>query len=158
MKRTTSFFGGLFLVAFVLGSFSSCKKCTVAEEDSNTGIIVQDVIIYPQVGYLANVTGVHITGNNLYADEFLVSWDGGVTKVPVDWTSYDILANPMTINCKASFVRDVEYNNAASIVNYVVTATTCSSCENERFVENFVLVPKIANGYSVYTDQTINKN
>lgn len=158
MKTKKSLFAGVLLATVLMMGFTSCKKCTVAEEDTNTGVIIQEVIIYPKIGYLANVTGNHVTGASLYANEFEVSWDGGETKVPVDWNSYDILANPMNVNCKASFVRDVTYNNAANLVLYDVIATTCASCENQRYVENFVLIPKVASGYSVYTDQTINTN
>ena len=158
MRTKKSLFAGALLTAVLMLGFTSCKKCTVAEEDTNQGVIIQDVIIYPKVGYLANVTGAHVTGASLYADEFEVSWDGGLTKVPVDWSTYDIVSNPMTVNCKASFVRNVEYNNAANLVLYDVVATTCVSCENQRYIENFVLIPKVASGYSVYTDQTINAN
>jgi hypothetical protein len=155
MKTKKSFFTVLLAMTVVLVGFTSCQKCNVAEEDTNSGIIVQDVIIYPKIGYLTDVCGVHVTGANQYADQLEVSWDGGLTRQPIDYNTYDVLCNPMIVQCEASFEREVKINAAANIVQYDITATTCSSCEAQYHVENFVLVPKIAGGLSVYTDQTI---
>ena len=138
---------------------NSCKKCTVAEENTDSGIIVKGAIIYPKSGYVtSNTSSNHFTSSSDYANQFEVSFDGGQTRVPVDFGTYDILASPMTIKCKASFERDVNVDNINNIVTYTVTATTCSSCENERFVENYVLVPKIASGMTVWFDPEINEN
>lgn len=167
MKRSISITLSLALITIFSLGLSSCKKCTIAEEDTNTGIIVSEgpgtdkpVVIYCSTGYLPGSLGgdYHITGDNLYADRFEISFDGGETRGPVNWGSYDILCNPMTIKCKASFVRDVQIDNNLGYVFYDVTATTCSSCENERYVENYVLIPKVPSGYTVFYDQTINED
>ena len=148
----------LFASTLILIS-SSCKKCTVAESNENTGIIVKGAIIYPKTGYLTqDLSTTHFTSASNYIDQFEVSFDGGQTRVPVNFGSYDVLANPMTIKCKASIERDVSIDNINSIVTYKVTATTCSSCENERYIENYVLVPKIASGMTVSFDSDISEN
>lgn len=149
--------GLLFTSTFLLGS---CKKCTVADESSDTGLIIPDVVLYPGQGYITGeLNGYYlIDGNSIYADDFQVSYDGGVTKEPIDWTIYDVLANPMTIDCKASFVREVNFDYVLNQAFYKVTATTCESCENPRFVENYVLVPKIPTGFTVYFDTEILMN
>lgn len=150
-------FGLLFVSALAM---NSCKKCTVGDADKNTGQIVDKVVIYPASGYLtSNLNGnYHITGASNYADDFEVSFDGGVTKQPVDWNTYDLLANPMLVSCKASFIREVTYNYGTSTVFYNVIANTCESCDPERFVENWVLVPKVPEGFSVYYDTEIKHN
>lgn len=160
MNRKKSLFAGLLLATIVVFTSSSCKKCSVAESDSNTGMIIEDAIIYPKIGYLTGAMDgyYHITGASQYADEFEVSFDGGLTKTPVNYSSYHILANPMTIHCEASFVRDVKMDNMNSLVIYKVDANTCASCENERFIENYVLVPAIPSNFSVYFDQDIIEN
>lgn len=160
MKRSIKITLSLALMAIFSLGLSSCKKCEVAESDANTGIIVSEVngksvVIYCTTGEL---TTNHITGSNPFADKFEVSFDGGETRGPVSWGSYDILRNPMTIKCKASFVRDVTVNSTLGYVFYNVDATTCASCENDRIVDNFVLVPKINSGYTVFFDQTITEN
>ncbi|OFZ44164.1 MAG: hypothetical protein A3D92_07350 [Bacteroidetes bacterium RIFCSPHIGHO2_02_FULL_44_7] len=138
----------------------SCKKCTVADESSDTGLIIPDVVIYPGAGYMTGeMNGYYLVdGNSPFADKFQVSFDGGITKEDVDWSIYDILANPMTVDCKASFIREVNFDYVLDQVFYNVIATTCESCENPRFVENYVLIPKVPTGFTVYFDTEIRMN
>lgn len=157
MKSKTSLFTGIILAILVVGSFSSCKKCTVAETDTNTGEIITTAIVYPKVGYMSE-NGNYFTGANINADNFEVSFDGGKTKGPVDWGTYSILANPQMVNCKASFSRDVTFDDINDLVLYTVTATTCESCTPERYVENFILIPNVPAGYSVYFDSDVITN
>ncbi len=149
MRITKSLFLSL-IAALTLLSTNSCKKCDVGDS-VDSGSIVQDVIIYPSSGHMTdNLSGdYHITGNHNYADRFEVSFDGGHTRQPVNYGAYDILANPMTINCEASFTRDVSIDGLNNIVRYEVNAVTCSSCKNARTVENYVLVPKLSSGATI---------
>jgi hypothetical protein len=149
--------GLLFVAGF---GMNACKKCTVADADKNTGQIVDKVVVYPTSGYLtSNLDGnYHITGDSDFAEGFQVSFDGGITKVDVDWNTYDLLANPMLVSCKASFIREVTYNYGNNTVFYNVIANTCESCDPERFVENWVLVPKIPENFVVYYDTEIKHN
>ncbi|HIP32429.1 MAG TPA: hypothetical protein EYG86_06695 [Crocinitomicaceae bacterium] len=148
----------LVAITFLLVA-NSCKKCTVADNNEVTGIIVKDAIIYPKVGYISTDTGIkHFTGVGIHANSFEVSFDGGHTRVPVNWGAYDILANPMTIKCKASILNDVKVDAINSIVTYTSTATTCKSCEQDRRIENFVLVPTISSGSTVWFDPIITEN
>ena len=154
--KTKILFAGLAASLLFIG-FTSCKKCDVGD-DSATGQITavpdyEDVVIYSEV--LGTTTGPHITGSSPHANKFEVSFDGGKTKGGVPWGTYDILANPMTIDCEASFARNVYYGPLANMVTYEVIATTCSSCENARTVNNFILVPKIPAGYTVFTESSI---
>lgn len=156
MKRSISITLSLALLAVFSIGLSSCNKCTVAEEDSNTGIIISEVngksvVLYVTAPFSTN----HITGNTPESETVEVSFDGGESREPVNWSIYDVLMNPMTIKCKASFVRDVTVDNNLGYVFYNVDAKTCSSCENDRIVHNYVLVPKINSGYTVFFDQTI---
>ncbi len=148
----------LVAITFLLVA-NSCKKCTVADTNEVSGIVVKDAIIYPKSGYITeNVNNYHFTGAGNHTTSFEVSFDGGHTRVPVNWGTYDILANPMTINCKASILNDVKIDAINNIVTYTSTATTCKSCEQERYVENYVLVPKIAAGSTVWFDPKITTN
>lgn len=163
MKTSKFLLFGLLLVSgFVL---NSCKKCTVADANEDTGQIItgqneKTVIIYPKVGYLTQVLNgnYHVTGASEYADDFEVSFDGGITKTAVDWNTYDILGNPMTVSCKASFIREVTFNWGVNTVYYNVIANTCESCDPERYVENWVLIPKVPSGFSVYYDTEVKHN
>ena len=140
-----------FIAIALLLVANSCKKCSVGNASEETGVIVKGAIIYPKAGYITQSPNTkHITGASIYANSFEVSFDGGQTRVPVNWGSYDILSNPMTVNCEASVIKDVTVDNINGIVRYNATATTCKSCKQERYIENYVLVPKIASGYTVW--------
>tara|TARA_R110002072_G_scaffold282761_1_gene445808 strand:- start:31602 stop:32078 length:477 start_codon:yes stop_codon:yes gene_type:complete len=147
------------LATAILLATSSCKKCTVAESNEETGIIIAGAIIYPKSGYITADSGTKLfNGTGQYANSFEVSFDGGQTRIPVDYGMYDILANPMTIKCKASVIKDVKYDAGNAILRYKATATTCKSCEEERYIENYVLIPKITAGATVWFEPIVNEN
>jgi hypothetical protein len=156
MTVKKSLFTGALLAFAVIFSASSCKRCNVAEEDVSSGSIIEDAIVYPHAGYQSGqfgsqsyvVRGPSPTG----AYSFEVSFDGGVTKVPVNYSQYSLMAYPMTVNCEASFQREVTFNHAIGAVTYKIDAVTCKSCENMRTIENYVLVPAVPIGYSVLHD------
>lgn len=146
------------LVSVLMIGTVSCKKCTVAEEDTVSGMVIPNAVVYARTGYLTEITSYNVFNGGQFADDFEVSFDNGLTRVPVDYSAYTILANPMMINCKASFEKNVTRDDINNIVRYEVTATTCKSCEQERFVENYVLVSKIPSNYTVLFPQDIQAN
>ena len=159
MKSKKLLFAGMFIATLVVMGLSSCKKCVVADSDSSTGIIITEAIIYPKIGYMTQEPGgYYFNGTGIHGDDFEVSFDGGATKGPVDWNSYAVLGNPQMVNCKASFVRDVTLDDLNNAILYNVTATTCESCSPERYVENYVLIPKVPSGYSVFFDSDVVTN
>ena len=140
----------------VLFISSSCKKCDSGNENVSTGEIIQGAIIYPNHGYITSSFNSYLFNENTAnTGVFEVSFDGGLTKVAVDYSQYSVMGNPMTVNCEASFVRDVTRDNINNLVTYNVTATTCNSCKERRTVENYVLVNKILDG--AYTLQFLNE-
>lgn len=142
MSMKKSLIISLSLLTIVFFSTSSCKKCKADDTNVNTGVIVNDVIIYPSSGGLSGNLGgdYHIDGSHQYKNSFMVSFDGGLTKDSIDYSTYHILCLPMSIKCEASFVRDVTVDDANNLITYTVTAKTCSSCKEVYTVENFVLV------------------
>ena len=124
---------------------------------SKYGLIVKDVIIYPQSGYLTSNLGatMHITGSHAYADRFEVSFDGGATRVPVNYGQYSILSNAVSVPCEASLNRDVSYNSALDFYIYDLSGETCKGCNTERLLENYVLVPAIPNGTQIVFEQNV---
>ncbi len=136
-------------ISFVFIS-NSCKQCKVGSEDTNSGAIVNDVIIYPKG---ATMTATYNTqffdGSNTPADVFQVSFDGGITRVPVNWAAYNVLANPVTVKCETEFKRNVSIDTLNGIVRYTLDATTCKACDQNRYIENYVLVKKFPSNYTV---------
>ena len=146
----------LTLTVISILTLNSCKNCEVSHDDTNTGEIVNDVIIYANGSTMtANYHTQLFDGVNTPADIFQVSYDGGLTKVNVDWNSHYILSMPMTVKCDTEYKRNVSTDALNGIVRYTVDAITCSKCEEHRTVENLVLVNKFPISYSVFYTPTV---
>lgn len=153
----TSLLAGAFLSILLVFSTTSCKKCKLSEGNQNTGMIVENVIIYPKSGYLTDNlgSGIHITGSHGYANEFEVSFNGGATRGPVDYSQYSILSNALRVPCEASLNRDVTYNVALDFYTYELSGETCNGCSTERLLENYVLVSAIPDGAQIVFEQNV---
>ena len=139
---------------------TSCKKCKLSDGENSTGLIVEDVIIYPKSGYLTENVGptMHITSTHVYADQFEISFDGGATRGPINYGQYSILGYGMSIPCETSINRDVTYNSTLDVYTYTLTGETCSGCNTNRTIENYVLVPTIPSGAAIiFDDQIVHK-
>lgn len=148
MKKAIVITLSLFVV---LTSGVSCKKkCDIAD-DTNSGMIIseiegENVIIYPKSGYLTGNWGGNNHVDSLHVDRhnFEVSFDGGYTRQSVNYSFYNILANPCNVTCTASVDRSVTYDNLNHIYTYTVTVTECpNGCDFETTLENYVLIPAI---------------
>lgn len=153
MKKHTKSFFSLLLISLSLFTTSCKKKCVMDINNEDKGWIEENVIFYPQLGYITSALKGNyvITESSPFADEFLVSIDGG-EKAPVDFNNYTILCYPIITHCNAQFVRDVSFNSVSQTVEYSITVTQCAQCEEERMTENFVLIPKFPSNYNVTFD------
>lgn len=152
MKKAALF---ILLLGTTLATGSCVKKCKLSESSSDNGVIVKDIVIYPNSGYMTSSMGgdYHIDGSHSYAGEFQISQDGGQTRSSVNYSTYHILGNPVVVKCDASFVRTVTIDDVNQIVNYTIDVTECSTtCDEQRTTENYVLVPAIPSGYTVIYD------
>ena len=154
----TSLLAGALLSILLVFSTSSCKKCKLSEGEQNSGMIIQNVIIYPKSGYLTENlgSGMHVTASHAYANEFEVSFDGGATRGPVNYSQYSILSNALRVPCEASLNRDVSYNAALDFYTYDLSGETCNGCSSERLLENYVLVEAIPDGSVIVFEQNVN--
>lgn len=140
----------LMLCLVVLGSISlsSCKKkCKFDKDDTHSGDIVSDVIIYQKSNF--GDQKVVIRGGSTYAEEFELSFDGGITRVPVDYTKYNLMNFPTTTKCDAVFVRDVDISDVNDIVRYTISYEDCDNCASTITIDNFVVVPAFPVSYDV---------
>ena len=157
MKRVYVF--TLALSAVLLLSVSCKKRCNIPDSDSYSGNVVwvdeeagTVPVIYPSSGYMTdNMNGdYHIDANHLYAEYFDVSFDGGITRAPVNMSSYNILAYPLLISCDAAVERTVTVDDANGFVSYHLKVHECNQgCDEKRFIENYVLVPAFPESYNV---------
>lgn len=152
LLRTTFIFS--ILVSLVL--LTSCKKCRVDGVSTNSGAIIEDVVIYPESGFMTGNMGGNyvITGSSSYADKFEMSLSQG-ERTAVNYSNFNIMAFPVTAKCNASYERNVDINHTTQTVTYTITVTQCSNCEEERTSENYVLVPVFPSTYNVVYDLNI---
>jgi hypothetical protein len=145
----------LFLSVLVL-SLSSCKKCKIEGENVDAGEINTEVAIYPQHGYITqDMSGdYHVHANSPVASKFEMSTDNGFTRSPFNYGAYSILAYPMTLNCNHFLSREVKRNDTNMTATYKITVTQCkdAKCSQQRYIENYVVVPAIPENYTILHD------
>ncbi len=145
----------LSIFALFIGLSSCAKKCNVPD-DSDTGSIIHDVIIYPSSGSMTGNMGNDyvINESHKYAGEYQIRFGQGA-KVPVDYSQYTILCYPTQTTCAASFNRSVVVNDTTQTVTYKIEITQCKDCLQNVDNENYVLVPKFPANYAVVYDVTL---
>lgn len=159
MLRSSSFLALSLL--FVITSLSSCnKKCVISKETLDSGVIIKNVIFYPNSGNMTqsmSSASYLINANSPYADRIEVGVNGA-GKAPVDYSQYNVLCLPVKAKCNAAFDRKVTIDDANQKVTYTIITTQCGNCEQEWYTENYVLVPTFPASYSVtYDVQYVNK-
>ena len=139
---------GLLLLTFL---FTGCNKCEPT--NSEGGYVVKDAIV--------RVIGADDSANFITSPAQLnkpieVSFDGGVTYNPVDFTQYSVFSLPTTASCSSGYNRSVTLSEAAQVVTYTVTITECDYCEGSISIQNWVLTSAIPSNYTPVFD--IQKN
>lgn len=155
--KTFKFTTTLFSIALLVLLASSCKKkCKLDGDSTDTGSIIEGVVIYPESGYMTGNMGGNyvISANSSYADKFEVSFSQGPREA-VNFTNYKILAFPISANCNAQYERNVAINTSTQSVIYSIKVTQCSDCKEARGTENYVLVPTFPDNYTVTNVLTV---
>lgn len=149
MKKTILLTLGVAALLFV--SVSCKKKCDIPEENTNSGSIIESVI-YPSAGGLIVPNGLHIhSGSSQNAqNSYEVSLDGGFTVQSVDYSQYNILGYPLTVNCDVAIDREVLIDDLNQIVTFNVIVYDCENgCDQPRNIENYILVPAFDPNYAI---------
>ena len=160
MRKFKFYSTSLLILSVLFIGLSSCKKCKIEGENVDAGEIITDIAIYPDHGYITqDMSGkYHVHGGSTVADKFDMSTDNGFTRSPFNYTNYSILAYPMTLNCNHFLSREVNIDHDNSTATYKITVTQCkdADCSQQRYIENFVVVPAIPDTYTILHDiQTI---
>ena len=130
---------GLLLSVLLTG----CKKCDPS--NSEGGYIVKDAI----VKVIGGEGGANfITNASQYSVPIEVSFDGGVTYEPVDYSEYSVFSLPTTATCSAGYNRNVTISEGAQVATYTVTITECDYCDGTVSIENWVLTSAIPSNYT----------
>jgi len=157
MKKALLYTFGL---SVVLMTGVSCKKdCDIPETDVYEGPIITEVnekavVIYPGSGGIISSfpDGMHLTANSLpeHQSWFEVSFDGGLTRQPVDFNNYNIIGYPLSVKCDASIKRTLTPNPTAGTALYTMEVEDCiDGCDVVRSLENYILVDDSMANYSI---------
>ncbi len=157
MRNFKFYSTSLLILSVLFISLASCKKCKIEGENVDSGVILTDVSVYPDFGYMTqNLSGAinHIHGNLFIADQFEMSEDNGVTRTPFNYNSYSILAYPLTLNCNHFLEREVTIDDVNMTATYLIKVTQCKTpeCSEQRYIENYVVVPAIPDNYTILGD------
>lgn len=141
------------LFALMFFAFVACNKCEIPET-TLSGNIIKNVIVRENTTALSSFDTVLVNdeATNIIYDSVDVSFDGGVNFVPVDFSIYSLMAMKTRTNCSATFDRSVVIDEDNQTANYSIRINECPTCVNTIVTENWVLVEKIPDTYSVTFD------
>lgn len=148
----------LATVVIVSSLMMGCKKKCDLGEDVTSGEIKTGVAVFPDSGYLTadmNSSQYLITASHGYAQRYQISFDQGKTKTDVNYNEYSILSYPMTVSCFAQFTKNVTIDDVNGVVKYTVKVKDCGKCEEERYIENYVVIRSVPDSYTVIYDVDI---
>lgn len=124
-------------------SLTSCKKCDPS--NSTAGMVIEDAIVRV-IGYESGEN--FITDPTEYKKPIEVSFDGGVNYKPVDFLQYSVFSLTTTATCSSGYDRNVVMNKKDTTVNYTVTITECTTCQNNSTINNWVLTKIVPSFYT----------
>lgn len=132
------------IVITTLILLNSCNKCDPTN-DSN-GIIVEDAIVRVLDSSVPGPQFINSASD--YNKDIEVSFDGGLTYQPVDFTEYTVFALPTTASCSSGYSRNVSANDPNQTVTYSIIITECDYCEGTTSIPNWVLTTKVPANYT----------
>jgi hypothetical protein len=142
-----------FVVTILVGLlvlFYSCSKSPKCSgNDKNQGIINHSIDIEcVPVKLQENYT---ITTDSAYRKIFT---DTGAAQnfcnLPaIDFNSYSLLGQPASGQCEIKMIREVSRLDSENRYHYKVIVNSCGLCKKESFSDNWVIVPKLPNGWTV---------
>jgi len=133
--------------------FSACKKTDeLPEQIIGTGEIISNAKVLP--GLLSiDYTGIsgeymiNTASENIY--ELMVSYDNGLTLDSINFVKYTLLGQYASGPCNVVFERNVFKNVPAKTYKYDVKIYQEGSCESLASSMNWVIIPKMEDGYTV---------
>jgi hypothetical protein len=89
-----------------------------------------------------------IRSSEPYGLDYLISFDGGYTYEPIDFTEYDLMVLPTQASCLASYYRDVKLDVENEKVVYTLRIEECGTCNQQVTLQNWVLIDKVPANYT----------
>ncbi|MDR2928417.1 MAG: hypothetical protein LBV41_09520 [Cytophagaceae bacterium] len=146
----------LFVAASCLNTYKGCKN--MPEQLIGTGEIIDnalidsdepfDIFLIDEYQVLSDERLI-INSDSANIYHLRVSFDSGITFNPIDFSKYTVLGNYAEGACRAVFDRHVTKNIEQQKYIYKINVIYCGMCEKLEADMNFILIPKIEDGFSV---------
>ncbi len=158
VKSFILFFSSIILIAYL---FTSCRKGCFVKKDKNKGIIVSEYNFgecfnnFPLSGFIADELVVEDDSTfQLLAIDLRYNFTNRPeckTAVPnaIDFSMHTLLGKYATGQCGVDFIREVTEDVANHRYIYTIKVLECGLCKAARISMNWVLVPKLPQGYTV---------
>lgn len=134
------------LIIFI-NSCSKSPKCW--GENKNKGIIEKSADIRCEP--MQDIHEFAITDDSSYKKVFTNRLTGELTcDLPsFDFEKYTLLGQYADGQCETKFIREVFKEESLQRYHYKVTVKNCGACKSSAYSYNWVLVPKLENGWTV---------
>lgn len=135
-------------------SFCSKDGKLSLDPDRNQGAINKDALLLSSLD-LGLDSGVVVRSetDNEYGLRVNFMSDT-LDEIDVDFDQYSVLGFGAMGTCEVQFIRNVTFNNLDSTVTYLIRVNELGNCERAEFSNNWVLVPRIGDGYEVFFEKT----
>ncbi|MFQ3580146.1 MAG: hypothetical protein SNJ71_08425 [Bacteroidales bacterium] len=128
-------------------------KCEVPEQIIGTGEIIPNGLVLYKTSTLITWEMMRkdyvIRADSQNVVNLHVSFDNGTTFIPIDFNKYSVLGKYASGQCKVTFERNVTKDDSQKKYIYKIKVHECGKCKTNWEDMNWVLVPKIAEDYSV---------
>lgn len=140
----------LIPIFIFLGLLSSCSKSSECWGDNkNMGIIINSISI--DCSPTITLENYVITSDSVYQQTFSNPLTGQTNcQLPsIDFSKETLLGVSASGNCEIKVVREVASIDTENRYHYKVKVSSCGRCKKKAFIDNWVTVPKLPNGWKV---------
>jgi len=143
------------MALIIFFSATSCrydmyKGCdSMPQQTVGTGEIIQNARLKGQFGLSSSPKEQVVTSDSLNIFSLEVSFDNGETYQSIDFSEYTVLGLSVSGRCWVVFDRNVTKNVERQTYIYTITVIECGDCYSSNSSMNWVLIPKIEEGFSV---------
>jgi hypothetical protein len=137
----------IFIIAGLIGSCSKSPECW--GDNKNKGIINNSIRI--DCSPTTTQENYVITSDSAYQQIFSNSTTGQANcQLPsIDFSKETLLGVSATGQCEIKVIREVESIDKENKYHYKVKARSCGLCKKMAYIDNWVTVSKLPNGWTV---------
>ena len=148
MKRIALLFTTITIIVITITGCEDykvhhCKCDNMPEQTMGDGLIVKNATLSSKLSLYGDTT--NYTGKY---QNMVVSFDNGVTYEPIDTNKYTMISHLTYSGATPRYIRSVYKDDADKKYIYHITVLICGYTEELEMNNNFVLIPKVEDGYT----------